>query len=237
MLWVVLPSFLHIFQIDLYIKTAIMDINEERTLKLSGSSRVVSDYFEICIHNILFQRHVYPKEDFKVIRKFGLNLVHSKDDEVIRYIKQITRQLHRWIVDGKINMLTMLIVSKEANQISEKWMFYIDLIHDKGEYDYSSTNNGRTIEDVKTLEDIQKEIQLIIRQISSSITFLPEFEDPQTFKILVHTTDNFEAPKDWDDAKLSTDIEGSGVESVKFDNFATDNHKVSTFVTYQTREQ
>lgn len=214
-----------------------MEVNDERTLKLSGSSRVVSDYFEICIHNILFQRHVYPKEDFKVIRKFGLNLVYSKDDEVISYIKQITRQLHRWIVDGKINVLTMLIVSKETNQVSEKWMFHIDLVHDKSEEDPSSTSNSRNVKGVKTLEDIQKEIQLIIRQISSSITFLPEFEDPQTFKILVHTTDNFEAPKDWDDANLSTDIEGKGVESVKFDNFATGNHKVSTFVTYQTREQ
>lgn len=214
-----------------------MGNNDDRTLKLSGSSTVVSDYFEICIHNILFQRHVYPKEDFKVIRKFGLNLVYSKDDAVIQYIKQIIRQLHRWIYHGKINCLTMLIVSKETDQISEKWMFYIDLIKDENQCYSNISNDKETMKYTKPLEEMQKEIQLIIQEITSSISILPEFEEPQTFKILVHTTDNFEAPKDWDEAKPFMDMKGNNVESVRFENFATDNHKVSTFVTYQTREQ
>lgn len=90
------------------------------SLQIKGSSRVISDYFEICIHNILFQRHIYPKEEFKVIRKFGLNLVFSKNEEVIKYISQVISQLHRWIFTGKISWLTLLIVSKESEKISEK---------------------------------------------------------------------------------------------------------------------
>ncbi|KAG0682877.1 Mitotic spindle checkpoint component mad2 [Pichia californica] len=211
-----------------------MDISESRTLNIKGSSRLISDYFEICIHNILFQRHVYPKEDFKVIRKFGLNLVYSKDDDVIRYIKQIIKQLHRWIYDGKINWITLLIVSKDSNQITEKWMFHIDFI--KSEENILN-NEGNIIESISMVE-IQKEIQSIIRQITSSINILPEFEEPQTFKILVHTTtDDFKTPNDWDDAKPFNDMNGNGIQNVKFSNISTDNHKVSTFVTYQTRDQ
>lgn len=209
-----------------------MESEGARTLNITGSSRIVSDYFEICIHNILFQRHIYPKEDFKVIRKFGLNLVYSKNEQVTKYVKQIIKQLHRWITQGKINWLTMLIVSKESkNQISEKWMFHIDLVSDQ-------QNDGYNIQEgIKPLDEIQREIQTIIRQITSSITFLPEFEEPQTFKILVHAVDDFDVPNDWDDAKPFKDMEGTGIESVKFDKLATDNHNISSFVTYKTRDQ
>lgn len=207
---------------------------DSKVLNISGSNRLVSDYFEICIHNILFQRKVYPKEDFKVIRKFGLNLVYSQNQDVIDYIKQIIKQLHRWISEGKINFITFLIVSKETNQISEKWMFHIDFI-DKNNNEKILDEN---IQDLKPLNEIQREIQTIIRQISSSIAILPEFEEPQTFKILVHTTsNNLKTPNNWDDAKPFKDIQGDGIENVKFENLSTNNHKISTFVTYQTREQ
>lgn len=210
---------------------------ENRVLNIKGSSRVVSDYFEICIHNILFQRHIYPKEDFKVIRKFGLNLVYSKNEEVITYIKRIIKQLHRWIYLGKINLLTMAIVDLETNQIAEKWMFHIDVMNN--EQALADLDEDLNIANKKSIEQIQVEIQSIIRQISSSVTFLPEFEDPHTFKILVHTTgdDDFQIPKDWGDMEMLHDIQGNEVESVKFNNFKTDNHKISTFVTYKTRDQ
>ncbi|OUT20214.1 hypothetical protein CAS74_004956 [Pichia kudriavzevii] len=199
------------------------------SLQIKGSSRVISDYFEICIHNILFQRHIYPKEEFKVIRKFGLNLVFSKNEEVIKYISQVISQLHRWIFTGKISWLTLLIVSKESEKISEKWMFNIDII-DRG-------NEQR--ESSKPIADIQQEIQVIIRQISSSVAILPEFEEPQTFKILVHTVGDLKPPKDWDDAKPFEEIDSRDgeIENVKFNEFQTNNHNISTYVTYQHRNQ
>lgn len=199
-------------------------------LRIKGSSRVVSDYFEICIHNILFQRNIYPKEDFKVIRKFGLNLVFCKNEEINQYIKRIIRQLHRWIFDGKISWLTLLILSKETNQISEKWMFHIDVTTDIEQ---------PVVLRVPIAEDItqtQKEIQAIIRQITSSITFLPHFDELQTFRILVHTSSDIEPSKDWDDAKPFKDMESSNSESVGFNKFTADNYGVSTFVTYKTLE-
>lgn len=207
--------------------------SETATLNIKGSSRVVSDYFEICIHNILFQRNIYPKEDFKVIRKFGLNLVFSKDEEINRYIKTIIRQLHRWIFDGKINWLTLLIISKETDEITEKWMFHIDIIQDL------KSNNLKNNEmcTSKSIAETQQEIQAIIRQISAAITFLPQFDEPQTFKVLVHTIGDIKTSKDWDDAKHFKDMTEGNLESVKFNEFGTNNHSISTFVTYKTKDQ
>lgn len=207
-----------------------MTTEQSNTLQLKGSSRVISDYFEICIHNILFQRKIYPREDFKVIRKFGLNVVFSKNERITEYIKKIIKQLHSWIYNGKINWLTLLIVSTENEAISEKWMFNIDVKNDL-------SNNETAVESqtsMKSLEEIQKEIQTIIRQISSSVAYLPVFEEEQTFKILVHATGDIKSTKDWSDAKGFREIDEKVAESVQFDGIETNNHNVSTFVTYRT---
>lgn len=208
-----------------------MTAEQSNTLQLKGSSRVISDYFEICIHNILFQRKIYPREEFKVIRKFGLNVVFSQNENITEYIKKIIKQLHFWIYNGKINWLTLLIVSKETNAISEKWMFNIDVINDA-----KSSEDSNTLEQtsIKSLADIQKEIQSIIRQISSSVTYLPIFDEEQTFKILVHTTGDVKSNKDWSDTKGFKELDENISESVQFDQIETNNHNVSTFVTYKT---
>lgn len=208
-----------------------MTENTPSAVEIKGSGRLVSDYFEICIHNLLFQRHIYPKEDFKVVRKFGLNLVFSKDENIVEYVKKIIKQLHRWIFNGKIEWLTMLIVSKETEEISEKWMFHIDVIAETLETNITDSSPKTSI------ENIQNGIQTIIRQITASVALLPEFEEPQTFSILVHTIGDIPYSKDWDDAGHIDDLAGANVESVQFNNFKTDVHKVSTFVTYKTRDQ
>jgi mitotic spindle assembly checkpoint protein MAD2 len=206
---------------------------EFAVLKIKGSSRVVSDYFEICIHNILFQRNIYPKEDFKVIRKFGLNLVFCKDKDINQYIKTILKQLHRWIYSKKINWLTLLILSKETDQITEKWMFHIDVVDDS----ISNLAASEKMVDSKSITETQQEIQTIIQQISSSVIFLPQLEEFQTFRILVHTTGDIETPTDWDDAKTFKEIQDGNIESVKFNTFGTGTHNISSFVTYKTMDQ
>lgn len=205
-------------------------MTSQSELQIRGSSKMVSDYFEICIHNLLFQRHIYPKEDFKVIRKFGLNLVFSKDDNITEYIRGIIKQLHRWIYGGKIEWLTMLILSKETNLVSEKWTFHVDVVTEAQE-------NANTSPCGRTMPEIQSEIQKIIKQITASVAFLPDFEEQQTFNILVHTLGDVKHSEDWDDATAIKDLTGDKVESVQFNNFQTNEHNISTFVTYKTREQ
>lgn len=214
------------------LKQQQMTENKTSAVEIKGSGKLVSDYFEICIHNLLFQRHIYPKEDFKVVRKFGLNLVFSKDENIIQYVRKIIKQLHKWIFSRKIEWLTMLIVSKETEEISEKWMFHIDVISDTSED--ANLDLGSTT--LTPIEDIQNGIQTIIRQISASVALLPEFEEPQTFSILVHTIGDIAHSKDWSDAGDMEDLSGENIESVQFNNFKTDVHKVSTFVTYKTRD-
>ena len=47
------------------------------------------------MESVLYQRGIYPPEDFKVVKKYGLNVLVTADEEVKNYIKRIMGQLSR----------------------------------------------------------------------------------------------------------------------------------------------
>ncbi|PHH68451.1 hypothetical protein CDD80_7497 [Ophiocordyceps camponoti-rufipedis] len=68
-------------------------------LSLKGSARQVAEFFQYSIHSILFQRGVYPAEDFTAVKKYGLNMLVSADDQVKAYIKKIMSQLDKTLAN------------------------------------------------------------------------------------------------------------------------------------------
>jgi mitotic spindle assembly checkpoint protein MAD2 len=87
---------------------------------------------------VLYQRGIYPPEDFKVVKKYGLNVLVTTDEEVKNYIKRIMGQLSRtphycranspgWMKDGKISKLVMAIVSKDTGEVLERWQFDVQI--------------------------------------------------------------------------------------------------------------
>lgn len=92
--------------------------------------------------SVLYQRGIYPPEDFKVVKKYGLNVLVTTDDEVKNYIKRIMGQLSRmnqfvaptlliphlgWMKDGKISKLVMAIISKDTGEVLERWQFDVHI--------------------------------------------------------------------------------------------------------------
>lgn len=84
--------------------------------------------FQYSIHTILYQRGVYPAEDFTVVKKYGLNMLVSSDDQVKAYIKKIMSQLDRWMKDGKISKLVIVITSKDTGEHLERWQFDVSFL-------------------------------------------------------------------------------------------------------------
>lgn len=203
-------------------------------LALKGSSKIVADYFEFAINNILFQRGIYPTEDFITVRKYDLPLLVTADDDVKQYIQQIMSQVKKWIYGGKIIRLVVVIINKSTTETVERWEFNIEILN-------SGDNNTEEGETSKDKQQIQKEIQSIIRQITASVSYLPLLKDDEyTFNVLVYTDPKYNTqniPKEWadtnGDAKL---IEGGNVELVKFTSFSTDIHQIGTFVSYKLQD-
>lgn len=195
---------------------------------LKGSSKIVADYFEFAINSILFQRGIYPAEDFVTVRKYDLPMLVSNDDDVRKYINSIMVQIRKWIYGKKIAKLVVVIASKSSGDSVERWEFDISILN-------TEEDGSAPVE--KPIQVIQKEIQTIIRQITSSVTYLPILDDEEyTFNVLVHTDGNNNpqnVPLEWCDTNGDTKTLSGNVESVSFTNFSTAVHQVGTSVKYK----
>ncbi|EEQ38356.1 putative spindle assembly checkpoint component [Clavispora lusitaniae] len=193
-------------------------------LALKGSSKIVTDYFEFAIHSILFQRGIYPAEDFITVKKYDLPMVVSCDDEVKAYIRKIMEQVKKWVYGGKLSKLVVVIINKATTESMERWEFDLDINDTEG------TNE-------KSKQQIQKEIQAIIRQITASVSYLPFLQDDvYTFNVLVYTDPQYDPkniPTEWADTNGDAKMIDGEAEQVKFTTFSTDIHSVGTSVSYK----
>lgn len=211
------------------------DAPTRSTLPLKGSVKIVSEFFEYSINTILYQRGIYPAEDFKVVKKYGLNMLVSTDDDVKKYIKRIMKQLHSWMGAGRINKLIVCIVSKETAETVERWQFDVDILQQPEIPTVAQPVNHEAPESQqKDEKEITKEIQSLIRQITASVTFLPELDGRATFNVLVYTANSGEVPEDWEDSD-ARDVRNA--EAVQLRSFSTGAHKVALQVSYSMQEQ
>ncbi|CAK7234466.1 Mitotic spindle checkpoint component mad2 [Sporothrix curviconia] len=230
------------------------DKSKVHKLSLKGSAKLVSEFFQYSIHSILFQRGVYPAEDFTAVKKYGLNMLVSSDDQVRAYVKKIMSQLDRWMVGGQISKLVLVITDKDTGEHVERWQFDVqifggskkkntkgDKAADKADREKSAAastmtankENADTVHEVpaeKTEAEIQAEIAAIFRQITASVTFLPQLAGDCTFNVLVYADADSEVPVEWGDSDAKEIVNG---ERVQLRGFSTSSHRVDTLVSYR----
>lgn len=127
--------------------------------------------------------------------------------------------------------MIVAIISKDTGDVVERWQFDVQV------FEGSSSGVLEQKESIqeKPKEEIQREIQAIIRQITASVTFLPTLETGDyTFNVLVYADANAKVPSEWIDSD-SKEIKDS--ENVKFKSFSTNSHKVDTLVSYRLNDE
>ncbi|KAH6617622.1 DNA-binding protein [Chaetomium tenue] len=231
------------------------DKSKVHKLSLKGSAKLVAEFFQYSIHTILFQRGVYPAEDFTAVKKYGLNMLVSSDDQVRAYIKKIMSQLDKWMVGGKIQKLVIVITDKDTGEHVERWQFDVQIFAkpkssksskakpskttspttttkpNNQENTPSATDAPPAPEKEKTEAEIQAEIAAIFRQITASVTFLPQLQGGDcTFNVLVYADASSEVPVEWGDSDAK-EIENA--ERVQLRGFSTQSHRVDTLVSYR----
>ncbi|KAL9100218.1 MAG: hypothetical protein Q9163_004383 [Psora crenata] len=219
------------------------DKSKVHKLSLKGSSKLVAEFFEYSINTILFQRGVYPAEDFTAVKKYGLNMLVTSDDQVKAYIKKIMSQLNKWMNGSKISKLVVVITSKETGETVERWQFDVQIFKASKKHASKVTNKLHNKENAapadttepppaeKSEKEIQLEIQSIFRQITASVTFLPQLDAGDcTFNVLVYADVDSEVPMEWGDSDAK-EIENG--EKVQLRSFSTSNHRVDTLVSYR----
>ncbi|KAL8701780.1 MAG: hypothetical protein Q9201_004728 [Fulgogasparrea decipioides] len=208
-------------------------------LSLKGSSKLVAEFFEYCINTILYQRGVYPASDFTVVKNYGLNMLVTSDHQTKAYIKKIMSQLNKWMVGGKVSKLVVVITSKETGEHVERWQFDVQIFNKTSKKSTtaksSDKENAAPVEDPnhqseKSEEEIKSEIRPIFRQITASVTFLPQLNGNCTFNVLVYADADSDVPIEWGDSDAK---EVKNAEKVQLRSFSTSNHRVDTLVSYR----
>ncbi|KAK6507224.1 Mitotic spindle checkpoint component mad2 [Arthrobotrys musiformis] len=212
-------------------------------LTLKGSAKMVSEFFEYSIHSILFQRGVYPADDFSPVKKYGLNMLMNTDDQVQAYIKKIMSQLSKWMLHGKISKFILVISDKDTGNKLERWQFDVHILGkgkkktaksadvEMGDKENAASASSEPTAD-KTEKEIQEEIQSIFRQITASVTFLPMLDGNYncTFNVLVYADGDAEVPMEWGDGE---DEGIQDAEQVQLRSWSSSSHRVETMVSYR----
>ncbi|XP_057303462.1 mitotic spindle assembly checkpoint protein MAD2A-like [Hydractinia symbiolongicarpus] len=190
-------------------------------ITLKGSAELVCDFFTYGVNSILFQRGVYPMESFSRKTAYGLPTYVTDKPELTEYINSFVSQLKTWLMTKTIQKIVLVITSVVTNEDLERWQFNVEC---------DKTANESTQQTEKPLNEIQKEIQNVIRQIVSSVTFLPLIDELCSFNILAYTDKDSDVPATWEDGR---EHYISNSEEVKLKNFSTLIHKVDMAVCYK----
>ena len=193
---------------------------DTQSISLRGSVDLVQEFFEYAINSILYQRGIYPPEEFRRVAKYGLSMMVASDDGLQTYLKKILAQLKTWLEEGDVQRLVVVVTGVETNETLERWTFAVNACDTE-----NAAPSGNA--DVKA---ITKQIQAIIRQITASVTFLPLLDEACAFDLLVYTDDDVQVPKAWEESDPKF-IANS--DEVRLRSFTTKVHKVDASVSYR----
>eukprot|EP00457_Paulinella_chromatophora_P009885 gb/GEZN01009966.1/.p1 GENE.gb/GEZN01009966.1/~~gb/GEZN01009966.1/.p1 ORF type:complete len:238 (-),score=56.50 gb/GEZN01009966.1/:542-1255(-) len=198
---------------------------EDFVITLRGSAKLVAEFFGYSVHSILYQRGIYEPDTFVTLKKYGLRMQMSTDKKLCEYVNHVMRQLEGWLENGQVQKLVLVIATNKENDARERWVFDVGT-------DKAALQTGKVAGGVKqkTQKEIQKEIAAIIRQITSSVSFLPILETTCWFDLLVHTAQDCKVPPTWEETDPMFIADSS---QVRLRSFNTSIHTIGTSVAYK----
>jgi mitotic spindle assembly checkpoint protein MAD2 len=206
---------------------------------------------------------------FKRESKYGLTVLTTTDEGLLRYLRNVQGQVGEWLVQGHVKRLVLVVQGVDTLETLERWQFNVSvddaensssgtaaaaLLCSNSENVLSAANNNSNNRPIfspeaakangknddskmvgnKSVREIHKEIQSIIRQITASVTFLPLLQEACTFDLLVYTDQDMDVPEKWSDSDPCYILNSS---EVKLRSFTTSVHKVDSMVAYREAEE
>lgn len=206
---------------------------------------IVSEFFNYAINSILYQRGIYQPETFKRESKYGLTVLTTTDEGLLKYLSQIMEQMEGWLTHGEVQRLVVVVTGLDSGETLERWQFNVTVDDGfkevggvaGGDENSKASNNtaapsagGKKPQAGKSVKEIHGEIAAIIRQITASVTFLPLLNEPCSFDLLVYTNKSAVVPQKWEESDPRYIMNS---QEVKLRSFTTSVHKVDSMVTYK----
>ncbi|XP_055551573.1 mitotic spindle assembly checkpoint protein MAD2A [Wyeomyia smithii] len=204
-----------------------MATSTQNAITLKGSAAIVAEYLNYGINSILFQRGIYPPEQFTSVQQYGLTILMSTDDKIIAFLQNVLGQAQEWLARNEIEKITMVITNVYTKEVLEQWDFKVQA--------EPPSADGTKVDPVnptasKELKKIQAEIRDVLRQIAATISYLPLLECICTFDVLIHTVKNCDIPEKWNE---TDEVHIPNAQTVQLKSFSTGLQKVDTIVNYK----
>ncbi|XP_022199482.1 mitotic spindle assembly checkpoint protein MAD2A [Nilaparvata lugens] len=198
-------------------------------ITLKGSAQLVTEYLNFGINSILYQRGIYPAENFRQEQHFGLQIYVSTDDKINSFLDSVLGQIKEWLAAQKIKKMSMVISNVQTKEVLERWDF--NLQYEKPENTSTVSVDGKEeIYGKKEIKVIQSEIRSVLLQICSTVSVLPLLDCPCAFDLLIYTPQDCEVPEMWDETEPCF-IANS--QEIQLRTFSTTFHKMNTIVSYK----
>ena len=84
----------------------------KNSITLKGSTAIVTEFFGYAINSILYQRGIYPPDQFERKQKYGLTMLVTADDNLKAYIRNILAQLNG------LSLLFFICVCAEGHSLT-----------------------------------------------------------------------------------------------------------------------
>lgn len=201
--------------------TATQTSNE---ITLKGSTAIVCEFFNYSVNTILYQRGIYPPENFKREKCYNLPLMVTTDEGLGGYMRTILKQMEDWLNNGKVQKLVLVVKGTDSGESLERWVFKCECKQDL------ENQPSNEIKSEKSPKEIANEIQALIRQITASVSFLPLLNEACCFDLLIYADKDATVPVSWED---SDPCFIANAEEVKLRSFDTNIHKVDLAVSYR----
>lgn len=142
---------------------------------------------------------IYQPETFKRESKYGLTVLTTTDEGLLKYLAQVMAQVEAWLLSGDVQRLVVVVSGVDSGETLERWQFNVSLEGNEDGENAMPNNNGNK-KGNKSKKEIHGEIQAIIRQVTASVTFLPLLNEPCSFDLLVYTKKDAAVPAKWEDS-------------------------------------
>lgn len=130
----------------------------------------LAEFLIVIFNSILSQRQLFQRSAFKPAKKWGVSLMMCSLPEVQSYLKAAVSDINRHWLENESEMLQMVmltIVDGQQNPI-ERWQFGVHYGHF-----------------AQSEEKLRGDLQKLLRQVHSSVSFMPLLQGDFTFKISV----------------------------------------------------
>lgn len=205
--------------------------NCTQSIPLRGSAHLIAEFFYYGLNHILFQRGIYPPENFKRHTKYGMTTLVTTDEDVNKYLTSVLDQMKEWLSKSCLRRVVVVVASVATARVLERWAFDV-VLEDQSSRDTIAAGITPASEPPpgsKEQTKIVAEIRALLTQITATVAVLPLLDEACSFEVLIYTTEDTETPVKWHETTARVIPNG---HSVQLRSFSTSVHNIDTSVSF-----